>query len=125
MVARPMRARFAGDLQAPSSARIFVTNGLEPVLGNDGTSTRDDIVLIVSELVTNSVLAGAAATDVQVDVDAARVDVRVTDAAPGWPILRPAAADDVGGRGLSIIGHLADSVSTLACDPGKTVTASW
>jgi anti-sigma regulatory factor (Ser/Thr protein kinase) len=121
----PVRARFPGNLRAPANARTFVTKRLDAIVGTDGTDLGDDIVLIVSELVTNSVRAGAATIDLQVNADAERVDVRVTDDAAGWPIARAASVHDQGGRGLSIIEHLADSWSTTAHSPGKTVTATW
>ena len=120
-----MRARFAADLQAPASARTFVSHRLESIAVSEWTPSGDDIVLIVSELVTNSVRAGATVVDVQVQADAQQVDVRVTDDAAGWPLNRPAAPDDLGGRGLSIIEHLADAWTTTAHHPGKTVTVSW
>jgi anti-sigma regulatory factor (Ser/Thr protein kinase) len=120
-----VRRRFAGDLHAPAHARTFVSDRLWSILRSDWTPVGDDIVLIVSELVTNSVRAGAGSVDVQVEADAERVDIRVTDDAAGWPSARPAGVDDLGGRGLAIIEHLADSVTTTPHGRGKTVTASW
>jgi two-component sensor histidine kinase len=120
-----MRARFPGDLTAPASARLFVSGHLAAVARRPWAPPNDDVVLIVSELVTNSVRAGATTVDVQVQADADRVDLEVTDDAAGWPAARIANLDDLGGRGLSIVELLADSWTTTARHPGKTVTVSW
>ncbi|MCW2784399.1 MAG: hypothetical protein JWP74_916 [Marmoricola sp.] len=120
-----MRASFPGDLHAPAHARMFVTTRLEHIVGDDGRPDGDDVVLIVSELVTNSVRAGAATIDVQVSAHADRVDVRVTDDADGWPTAREATVDSLGGRGLAIVEELADTWTATARSPGKSVTATW
>jgi anti-sigma regulatory factor (Ser/Thr protein kinase) len=120
-----VRARFAADLHAPSQARSFVTQRLSGIEGDAWSPSGDDILLIVSELVTNSVRAGAATVDVQVQLGADRVEVQVSDDAAGWPSARVADAEDLGGRGLSIVEALADRVRTTAHRPGKTVTATW
>ena len=120
-----MRTHLDGDLHAPAIARTFVSGRLGAVVGTDWEALGDDIVLIVSELVTNSVRAGAASIDVQVYADGDRVEVRVTDDAPGWPTARDAATDALDGRGLAIIEQLVDSWTTRAHAQGKTVTATW
>src|SRR5690349_14258218 len=119
-----MRARFRGDLLAPAHARTFVTAQLD-LIAPEGAPHGDDVVLIVSELVTNSVRAGATKIDVQVDSDAERLEVQVTDDAVGWPTPRASTKDDLDGRGLAIVEELADSWSATAGNPGKTVTAIW
>jgi signal transduction histidine kinase len=120
-----VRARFAGDLRAPAHARRFVTESLDEIVEPDGPPAADDVVLIVSELVTNAVRAGAATIDVDVRATAERVDVRVTDDAAGWPVPRRADLDDVNGRGLAIVEELAHAWKATARNPGKTVTATW
>lgn len=120
-----MRAQFSGDLRAPASARTFVTRQLAALRGQAHAPPIDDIVLIVSELVTNSVRAGAAVIAVQLEADEHRVDVRVTDDADGWPTARAARSEDQTGRGLAIVDRLADAWSATAETPGKTVTATW
>jgi anti-sigma regulatory factor (Ser/Thr protein kinase) len=120
-----MQTRLDGDVNAPGIARTFVSKRLERVVGTDWDALGDDIVLIVSELVTNSVRAGATSIDVQVFADGDKVEVQVTDDAAGWPTARNAADDALGGRGLAIIDKLVDSWTTRAHEQGKTVTATW
>lgn len=119
-----MRTRLAGDLHAPAAARRFVTRGLNEVLAPEQQSLSDDMALIVSELVTNSVRANAATIDVEVVVDDEAVEVHVTDDAAGWPSMRIAESDSLDGRGLGIVDHLADSWLTIRRAKGKSVIAT-
>ncbi|WP_209717650.1 ATP-binding protein [Marmoricola sp. OAE513] len=118
-----MRATFPADLRAPAQARSFVATQLEGI-GDDET-LGEDLVLIVSELVTNAVRAGAARIDVQLSTTSDRIDLQVTDDAEGWPTPRPSLPGDTGGRGLAIVEQLADTWGTQKRNPGKTVTATW
>ena len=120
-----MRTRLPGDLRAPAAARRFVTGGLHQVLsGPERQGLSDDLALIVSELVTNSVRANAHVIDVEVNVDDELVELRVTDDAAGWPTAQMPDADSVDGRGLEIVTHLADSWRTVARARGKSVIAT-
>jgi anti-sigma regulatory factor (Ser/Thr protein kinase) len=125
MGARLVKARFPGDLHAPASARSFVAANLTKILGPRGTPHSDDVLLIVSELVTNSVRAGAGTIDVGLVAKRGRVEIEVTDDAEGWPVRKSASFEDLGGRGLAIVEKLADSWTATAGNPGKTVTATW
>ena len=49
-----MRATFAGDVQAPGSARRWAVSALEEVTRGSSGPRLDDVVLVVSELVTNA-----------------------------------------------------------------------
>jgi anti-sigma regulatory factor (Ser/Thr protein kinase) len=120
-----MRASFTGDLRAPAHARHFVADQLESIVDPSGPPQGDDVVLIVSELVTNAVRAGAGTIDVDLFATRDVVELRVTDDASGWPTPRQYGADDIGGRGLAIVEELADSWKAIARSPGKTVTATW
>ena len=120
-----MKARFPGDLKAPAGARSFVIGQLESALGGQAEAWSGDVVLVVSELVTNSVRAGAGRIDVDLRADARRVDLKVADDAPGWPTPRSAALDDLDGRGLAIVEELAHRWTTSPGNPGKSVTATW
>jgi anti-sigma regulatory factor (Ser/Thr protein kinase) len=114
-----VRARFPGDVKAPADARTFVRRQL------DGSARRDDVVLVVSELVTNSVRAGAEQVDVVLEVHGDRIDLEVTDDAGGWPAQRDARLDDDGGRGLSIVEQLADRWVVSPRRRGKIVKARF
>jgi two-component sensor histidine kinase len=120
-----VKIRLAGDLQAPGAARRFVTSTLGALVGEAGRPEPDDVVLVVSELVTNSVRAGAAAIDVELDVHEDCVELQVADDAPGWPYVHHAAVEDVNGRGLEIVAELADEWHTRPLERGKRVTVSW
>jgi signal transduction histidine kinase len=119
-----MRTRLTGDLHAPAAARRFVTRGLHDVLTPEQQALSDDLALIVSELVTNSVRANARTIDVEVVVDDEAVEVQVTDDAAGWPSVRIAGSDSLDGRGLGIVDHLADSWRTVPRATGKSVIAT-
>jgi anti-sigma regulatory factor (Ser/Thr protein kinase) len=120
-----LKARFPADVTAPASARTFVTGELEAALSDDQEAWAADVVLVVSELVTNSVRAGARSIDVDLRADDARIDVKVVDDAPGWPTPRTAAQEDLNGRGLAIVEELAHRWTTSPGSPGKSVTATW
>lgn len=119
-----MKAEFAGDQTAPAGARSFVAAQLAHLSEPDAPAT-DDLVLIVSELVTNAVRAGARTIEVRINTGVNQLDLQVTDDAEGWPAPRDAGPDEQGGRGLSIVAQLADSWRTTHNGQGKTVTASW
>ena len=120
-----MKARFSGNLRAPASARTFVIRQLDASFPDGQESWSADVVLVVSELVTNSVRAGAGTIDIDLRADDHRVDVKVADDAPGWPTPRAATRDDLDGRGLAIVEELAHRWTTSPGNPGKSVTATW
>lgn len=120
-----MRARFVADMKAPAHARTFVTQQLGAAFPEEPAAWSHDVVLVVSELVTNSVRAGAGHVEVDLRADEFRIDVRVADDAPGWPSQRNANHDDLDGRGLAIVDELADRWTTSPGNPGKSVTATW
>jgi anti-sigma regulatory factor (Ser/Thr protein kinase) len=119
-----VKTQLPGDLHAPAAARRFVTSGLRRVLASAHPALCDDLALIVSELVTNSVRANARVVDVELRVRDDRVEVQVTDDAAGWPTPQATAPDSEDGRGLDIVAQLADSWRTVARRKGKSVIAT-
>jgi anti-sigma regulatory factor (Ser/Thr protein kinase) len=119
-----MKTTVTADVSAPSQARAFVATQLEPIRLPAGVLI-DKVVLIVSELVTNAVQAGANAVEIALQVTAGRLDLVVTDDAGGWPTPVSATPDDTAGRGLSIVEHLADHWDIAPRSHGKSVTVSW
>lgn len=92
------------DVSAPSLSRSRLES-MKPVLGR----RYDDVVLIVSELVSNSVRhSGADAQsdgiDVKVSVRSGYIRVEVADEGPGFSLDDPRGE----GLGLSIVEKLAD-----------------
>jgi len=118
-----MRTQLPGDLHAPAAARRFLSTGLRDMVVPE-QDLCDDLALIISELVTNSVRAQARIIDVEVDIDDERVEISVTDDASGWPAPQVADPESVEGRGLEIVGQLADSWRTVARRRGKSVIAT-
>jgi anti-sigma regulatory factor (Ser/Thr protein kinase) len=84
----------------------------------------DDLVLIVSELVTNAVRHAKPPVRLEIQADEHRVTVAVADGSPGRPVAHTAAADAEGGRGLPIIDLLAAETGVRPSPPGKTVWAA-
>ena len=112
------------DVNAPGKARAAVAAHLVANRLSPG-ALADKAVLIASELVTNAVQAGAAGIEVDLRVASGRLDLVVTDDADGWPAPTRASVDDIAGRGLSIVEHLADSWGVERRRRGKAITASW
>ncbi len=118
-----MRTRLGADLHAPRAARRFVETHLRPALGD--AELVEDVVLVVSELVTNAVQAGATGVDLALEVTPRRVVLVVEDDAEGWPTMAAAGSDAVEGRGLGIVDQVADVWHVSARAPGKRLTAAW
>jgi anti-sigma regulatory factor (Ser/Thr protein kinase) len=86
-------------------ARQLVRTRLDGVVR---TPTLDDVVLVVSELVTNAVRHGRGDVELQIDFDGARVRGNVCDEGKGFAEnVRTHAAGQVGGNGLHIVGQVA------------------
>lgn len=80
----------------------------------------DDALLLISELVTNSVLHGGPPIVLAIDCDGRGLHVRVRDGAPNPPVARSAGADAEDGRGMSLVDLLSDTwgVEPVADDHG-------
>jgi anti-sigma regulatory factor (Ser/Thr protein kinase) len=120
-----MRMQLPGDLRAPAAARRFVDAPLRDLLGHQAGPAAEDIVLVVSELVTNAVRADADVIDLSLEVDEDRVELEISDDAAGWPTPRQAEWEDASGRGLAIVDELADRWHATELYPGKRITVTW
>jgi anti-sigma regulatory factor (Ser/Thr protein kinase) len=120
-----MRTELPGDVRSPAAARRFVTSAFASQGGRPIPPRPEDLALVVSELVTNSVRAGATVIGVELVVAADRVELRVNDDAPGWPTQRQPTWDDLGGRGLEIVAEIADEWRATDLPRGKQVTVAW
>lgn len=81
----------------------------------------DDAVLLVSELVTNSVLHGGPPVVVAVDCDGDALQVRVRDGSSELPAPRHALQADENGRGLALVANLSSSWGVDPVPDGKHV----
>ena len=105
---------------APHAARAWVG----PLLDTWDLGARSgDVLLVVSELVSNAVLHGEGEVKLVVSCEPAHVRVEVTD--DGGGLVEPAAEGGArGGFGLQIVAVLADDWGVEAAGPdGKTVWA--
>lgn len=91
---------------APRAAREFARRTCCTALANE---LLDDALLLITELVTNSVAHGSPQLMLSIDCGDAGLLVRVRDGALTLPQRRPAHADDEGGRGLNILQQLSHS----------------
>jgi anti-sigma regulatory factor (Ser/Thr protein kinase) len=83
----------------------------------------DDVALVVSELMTNSLRAGCEQTHLRIDIDEQRLLVAVTDDAPGEPHLGALALHESHGRGLQLVAALAVNWGVKVLRHGKEVWA--
>jgi anti-sigma regulatory factor (Ser/Thr protein kinase) len=83
----------------------------------------DDLVLIVSELVTNAIRYGEPPVRLSVSADTRTVTVTVVDAAPSQPVRRQVPDEAEGGRGLLLIDLLTECTGVRSEPPGKAVWA--
>jgi anti-sigma regulatory factor (Ser/Thr protein kinase) len=104
--------------EAPALAREFLRGS---TCAEHHSEVVDDAVLLVSELVTNSVLHGGPPVVVAVDCDEATLQVRVRDGSPALPAPRDAAQGDENGRGLALVAEMSDDWGVDSEKDGKHV----
>ncbi|MBB4703733.1 ATP-binding protein [Sphaerisporangium siamense] len=87
----------------------------------------DDVVLVVGELLANAIRHGEAPVTLVLRAVAGRLHVEVTDHGPAMPRYLDLGVEAVHGRGLGIVGALADEsgVDGFSDFPGKMVWARW
>ena len=105
------------DGRSVATARGFLRNLLD---GHPTTST-DDAVLMVSELVTNAVRHAHTLLRVVVCLVGQRLRVEVRDDDPALPVTPNLEHHATSGRGLRIIDDLADQWGITPNTDGKTV----
>lgn len=122
---RPARLRLRLDVECgpggPAQARRAVAEctsrlGLE--------EAGEDVLLLVSEMVTNAVRHGAPPVRLEVTADDDRVRVAVDDGDPRPPSARAVDTDAEGGRGMVLVDLLSQEHGVLPQPPGKSVWAS-
>jgi anti-sigma regulatory factor (Ser/Thr protein kinase) len=114
---------------------------LQPVLGAAGDARRsvvawfdrarlpkarlDDLLLVVSELVTNAVVHAATSLRLVIRSDGRRLLAEVFDGDPRRPVVAvdPPCELPVGGRGLMLVDQLSERWGSDAVGAGKRVWA--
>jgi anti-sigma regulatory factor (Ser/Thr protein kinase) len=124
-MSRQVRHQFAATYRAPGAAREAFAADLAAAYPNPPIRAAADGALIVSELVTNAVRAGAQQIDVDYVFNEHDLLICVSDDAPGQPIRREAGFLDTTGRGLQLVEALAQTWRTVPRGAvGKSVHAS-
>ncbi|HVB05095.1 MAG TPA: response regulator [Acidimicrobiales bacterium] len=107
----------AADGSAPRTARAAVRSAL----GEAPELLVEAAVLLVSELVTNSVVHARSAATVRIDLGPTVLRGEVADAGAFEPNLREATVEDDSGRGLEIVRQMADRCGWTRSESGKVV----
>jgi hypothetical protein len=112
---------------APRTAREFCVAHLNDEAGDVATGDLDvlagDAAIVVSELVTNAIRAGAATIRLEVGRSGDAFRIAVADDAAGVPILAEADPTAEGGRGLHIVNALSTQWGVEPGEWGKRVWA--
>jgi anti-sigma regulatory factor (Ser/Thr protein kinase) len=110
---------FSRSSASVRGARQFVMTSLPQI----PTVTLENIEMMVSELASNCILHGATSFEVCVVRADGRLRIEVTDFGEGTPVRLDIDTERLGGRGLLIVGRLADDwgVDYLTTRSGKTV----
>ena len=107
MAAQP-HARRSLELRAedtaPRTARAAVASWLSDI----SSATRDAIMLVVSELVTNAVTHARSSCRIRLSLNVATLRIDVLDAGAGTPEPQPPSETEEHGRGL----YMVDAVTT-------------
>lgn len=91
----------------------------------DAPGTVDDILLTVSELITNAHVHARSDAELVLTWDSQCLHVSVHDSGGEMPAPRQADATATGGRGLALVDAVADHWHTHTRPDGKTVTACF
>lgn len=102
-----MQLRLPKDTRAPLLARAFVRNGL---CARHSRETRDEVELLVSELVTNAVVHGGSLVTMDLECEAPEgIVVSVADNSPARPVPRTPDLMAEGGRGMELVELISDA----------------
>jgi anti-sigma regulatory factor (Ser/Thr protein kinase) len=115
---RDVKSEFDDQVTAIVAARRFAAE----VLGGD--DRLHDVLVIVSELASNSVRHAHTGFSVSVEREDDLVRIEVSDEGDGWPVVAPRAeVVQPGGLGLHLVAALADRWGAMERPRGKVVWA--
>lgn len=116
------------DPSGATVGRHAVTAALTETLHSAGCEDRkadQELVyeagVVATELVSNAIRACRSRIALRLDVHHGSIRIEVYDDGPGMPVERRTRADEVGGRGLRIVGSLSTSWGTIPRPAGKCV----
>jgi anti-sigma regulatory factor (Ser/Thr protein kinase) len=113
---------FPAESRSVGAAREFVAAAIVRLVPD--AKNGDDAELIVSELVTNAVRAGARRVRVEVRPHGEQVRIGVSDDAGGWPVPQRPSPEAVSGRGLLLVSAVSDRWGVETVPLGKQVWAA-
>ena len=112
------RAGFSADLASVGDARRFVRRALVELGAED---VEFEACQLVSELATNAVIHGATPFEVDLDYDDGVLRIQVSDGSPKSPVTKAHSDQATTGRGLRLVGTMADQWGVDLRPDGKTV----
>ncbi len=115
----PAQIRLPARVSSPARARRFVRDTLEPLAVP--SSAIDDVELVATELVTNSVMHARSDVTLTIEPSERSVRLRVEDASSVRPVVRRAGPDAATGRGLFIVEQMASQWGVDMLRDGKVV----
>ncbi len=119
MPVETLRLTLDPSLSAPSQARDALAAWLDGI--NADVDMRDDLVLVISELVTNAVVHAGSAAEVLASFDDGRIRLEVHDRHRAPPIERVDGDVGRGGWGLRLVGAVTDGWGWSPTVSGKMV----
>ncbi|AJP05149.1 ATP-binding protein [Streptomyces cyaneogriseus subsp. noncyanogenus] len=110
----------------PKAARDWAREHLETLeWTRDTPQTVNDVLLTVSELVTNAHVHAHSTARLVLTWDGQCLHVAVHDDDTTLPTPREPSHDRPGGRGMFLVDALADDWEARSCPTGKSVTACF
>lgn len=108
------------DLSGPAQARAAVAESSSRLGIGD---LRDDVALVVSEMVTNAIRHASPPVSLEIESSDDGVVVAVRDGSPQRPAARHADDEAEGGRGMMLVDLLTTAHGVRPQPPGKAVWA--
>jgi anti-sigma regulatory factor (Ser/Thr protein kinase) len=110
------------DLPPVASSTRAARHFVDAALADWGLQAlRDTVLLLTSEVVTNSILHARSAVRLEISHDARGVAVEVSDGSPRRPIQRRQSDDATTGRGVDLLDQLASEWTVHVGGAGKTL----
>jgi anti-sigma regulatory factor (Ser/Thr protein kinase) len=112
---------FPAEASAVAAARSFASRAVTRLACPE---CADDALLVVSELVTNAIRAGARRVGVDISRESKELRIRVTDDGVGWPRMHRPGPNTAHGRGLVLVAAVATDWGVEPREAGKEVWAA-